>query len=74
MSEGMRELPVIQRGEKEQRPSCSGCEKGCCGALGIRSGAEKEEVYRNLFIYLTMGAAVIIGTLVLRALFSYIAG
>ncbi len=75
MSETMNELPVIQKTtEKENKSSgCDGCEtKGCCGALGIRAGAEKEEVYRNVAIYITMGVVVIVGAYVLKNLISLI--
>ncbi|WP_300606471.1 hypothetical protein [Methanohalophilus sp.] len=75
MSKHMSELPVIQKPSENEKKSssCDGCNtKGCCGALGIRSGAEKEEVYRNVAIYVTIGIVVIIGAYILKSLMSLI--
>ncbi|ATU07446.1 hypothetical protein [Methanohalophilus portucalensis] len=72
MSDKMKKLPVIQRPEpKEETPSCGGCNsKGNCNHWGIRPGSEKEEVYRNVLIYLTMGIVIIITALLIKALIS----
>ncbi|MDK2827082.1 MAG: hypothetical protein PWQ63_638 [Methanolobus sp.] len=55
-------VPVLNttsnKNEKEY-PACSTCAKGgCCGGFGIKAGSEKEVVYRNIFLYLGMGAIV----------------
>jgi hypothetical protein len=72
MSDNMKKLPVIQRpASEEERPSCGGCDsKGNCNHWGIRPGSEKEEVYRNVLIYLTMGIVIIIAALLIKALLS----
>ncbi|MDD2439984.1 MAG: hypothetical protein PHD41_07230 [Methanosarcinaceae archaeon] len=38
------------------------CE-GCAGALGVKAGSEKEVVFRNVAIFLTIVLVVILGTL-----------
>lgn len=72
MPDSMKKLPVIQRQEPEEKtPSCGGCDsKGNCNHWGIKPGSEKEEVYRNVLIYLTMGIVVIIAALLIKALLS----
>ncbi|MBP2030731.1 hypothetical protein J2755_001679 [Methanohalophilus levihalophilus] len=75
MSEHMNELPVIQKSSQDEKKSsaCDGCEtKGCCGALGIRAGAEKEEVYRNLTIYLILLVVIVVGAYILKNLMSLV--
>jgi hypothetical protein len=71
MPDNMKKLPVIQRPKpkEEEAPSCGGCDsKGNCNHWGIRPGSEKEEVYRNILIYITMGIVIIITALLIRAL------
>ncbi|WP_129598264.1 hypothetical protein [Methanohalophilus profundi] len=74
MSDKMKKLPVIQRPEPEEKEkvsACGGCDsKGKCNHWGIKLGSEKEEVYRNVLIYLTMGIVIIITALLIKALMS----
>jgi hypothetical protein len=72
MSDKTKKLPVIQRPEPEEKtPSCGDCDsKGNCNHWGIRPGSEKEEVYCNVLIYLTMGIVIIITALLIKALLS----
>ncbi len=56
-------IPVLNnapdKNEKEN-PACNTCGKGgCCGGFGIKAGSEKEVVYRNIFLYLVMGAIIL---------------
>lgn len=47
---------------------------GCPGSLGIRPGSEKDVVYQNVAIYLTLAVVIVLGTFmasrVLNMLFS----
>ena len=45
---------------------CSTPCEGCGGALGIKAGSEKDVVYRNVAIYLSVAVAIILGTLVMQ--------
>lgn len=40
--------------------------KGCGGALGIKIGSEKDVVYRNVAIYLSIAVVIILGTFVMQ--------
>ncbi len=43
---------------------CSTPCEGCGGALGIKIGSEKDVVYRNVAIYLSIAVVIILGTFV----------
>jgi len=45
---------------------CSTPCEGCGGALGIKAGSEKDVVYRNVAIYLSVAVAIILGTLAMQ--------
>lgn len=45
---------------------CSTPCEGCGGALGIKAGSEKDVVYRNVAMYLSIAAAIILGTLAMQ--------
>jgi len=40
--------------------------KGCGGALGIKIGSEKDVVYRNVALYLSIAVIIILGTFVMQ--------
>ncbi|WP_094227869.1 hypothetical protein [Methanolobus psychrotolerans] len=51
-------IPLLntQEPETQNNSACSSCGAGgCCGGFGIKAGSEKEVVFRNIFIYMTMG-------------------
>jgi hypothetical protein len=47
-----------EKSESNSNASCSSCGGGCCGGLGIKAGSEKDVVFRNVFLYLAMGAII----------------
>ncbi|WMW24514.1 hypothetical protein RE474_10520 [Methanolobus sediminis] len=65
-------IPVLNKASEanyKENPACSTCGKGgCCSGFGITAGSEKEVVYRNVFLYLSMGA-IIFGATYLSILF-----
>ena len=51
-------IPVLnnQEAENKKENACTSCATGgCCGGFGIKAGSEKDVVFRNIFIYMTMG-------------------
>lgn len=56
---------VIRSPPREINLGC-GCGSASCescpGSLGIKAGSEKDVVYRNVFIYLTIAVVILIGT------------
>jgi hypothetical protein len=71
-------LPVLNSRpgiEKKKSPSCNACGTcGCKGGLGIKQGSEKEEVFRLIFLYLTMGIIIFVVSYVIMRLLSVING
>ncbi|WP_406655693.1 hypothetical protein V7O62_07870 [Methanolobus sp. ZRKC2] len=69
-------LPVLNK--NPQKPSnkniaCNSCGSGgCSGGFGIKPGSEKEEVYRNIFLYVAMGAIMFIVAYLITKLLSFI--
>ncbi|WP_370573290.1 hypothetical protein [Methanomethylovorans sp.] len=61
-------LPVVQKENKavlsHPGTGCGGCGSKSCkgGGMGIYPGSEKEVVYRNIFLYATMGLIIFITT------------
>jgi hypothetical protein len=55
-------IPLLNKADDESESSsnvsCTSCGGGCCGGLGIKAGSEKEVVFRNIFLYLAMGAII----------------
>ncbi|WMW21519.1 hypothetical protein RE476_08970 [Methanolobus mangrovi] len=51
-------IPVLSNREAETKKesACTSCGAGgCCGGFGIKAGSEKDVVFRNIFVYMTMG-------------------
>jgi len=58
---------------EEENPACNTCRKGgCCGGFGIKAGSEKEVVYRNIFLYLAMGAIIFAVTYLIMQLLAWL--
>ena len=57
-------IPVLNKTSRKpdnQNMACSSCGSGgCSGGFGIKAGSEKEVVYRNIFLYLTMGVVMFV--------------
>lgn len=68
---------VLQNKNKKLEQSnigCAGCGSKTCknGGFGIYPGAEKEIVYRNVFLYISMAIIIFTGTYLLIQLFTKI--
>lgn len=65
-------IPVINKTSqkpKNQNIACTSCGSGGChGGFGIKAGSEKEVVYRNIFLYLTMGIVMFVVAYVITRL------
>ena len=55
-------IPLLNKEDIEPQKnesSCSSCGSGgCCGGFGIKAGSEKDVVFRNIFLYVTMGVII----------------
>lgn len=54
-------IPVlnIQESDNQSESACTSCGAGgCCGGFGIKAGSEKDVVFRNIFMYMTMGTII----------------
>lgn len=72
-------IPVLNREEIEKTGNtasgaCSSCSGGCCGGFGIKAGSEKNIVYRNIFLYMTMGIVMFVVAYLLTRVLSLIIG
>ncbi|MBN2110921.1 MAG: hypothetical protein JW705_07560 [Methanosarcinaceae archaeon] len=69
-------LPVIDKTSRDpgnKNTTCGSCSSGRCrGGFGIRPGSEKEEVYWNIFFYLTMGMVMFVAAYLITRLLSAI--
>lgn len=54
-------IPVLnnQESDKQSKSACTSCGTGgCSGGFGIKAGSEKDVVFRNIFMYVTMGIII----------------
>jgi hypothetical protein len=78
MSDETKSIPVMTyTGAKDN--SCITSQKGCgnchtCHSLGIKAGSEREVVYRNVLMYLTVGVVMVVATLIFMKILTAIFG
>jgi hypothetical protein len=70
-------IPLVDKTKTEtQNTSCTSCTScdggGCCGGFGIKAGSEKDVVFRNIFLYLTMGLIIFTVTYLATKLLAWI--
>ncbi|MCG7851294.1 MAG: hypothetical protein MIO92_02120 [Methanosarcinaceae archaeon] len=78
MSDETKPIPVMTR-TGSWNNSCATTSKGCgdchtCHSLGIKAGSERNVVYRNVAMYLTVGVAMVVATLVFMKILTAIFG
>ncbi len=76
MSDNKIIIPVINKRSQEKSDNNSACTScatgGCSGGFGIKAGSEKEVVYRNIFLYLSMGIIIFVVAYLMTRLLSII--
>ncbi|TQD28206.1 hypothetical protein [Methanolobus vulcani] len=69
-------IPLFDKTETENQntscTSCTSCGGGCACGLGIKAGSEKEVVFRNIFLYITMGVIIFTVTYLATKLLAWI--
>ncbi|MBP1910057.1 hypothetical protein [Methanolobus bombayensis] len=69
-------IPLLNKSEVETETdsnvACNSCGGGCCGGMGIKAGSDKEVVFRNIFLYVGMGAIIFIVAYLATKLISWI--
>lgn len=78
MSDGTKSIPIMTHTGTTNN-SCVTAPKGCgnchsCHSLGIKAGSERNVVYRNVLMYLTVGASMVVATLVFMRILTAIFG
>ena len=78
MSDKTKQIPVMTYKEAENN-SCITSAKGCgschtCHTLGIKAGSERNVVYRNVLMYLTVGVVMVLATLIFMRILTAILG
>jgi len=77
MSDETKTIPMVTPTKPADTCStgCGSCHSaGCTGSLGIVAGSEKNIVYRNVFIYTTMGVVMVVVTFILMKVLTAIFG
>ena len=78
MSDGTKPITVMMHKGAEDN-SCITSAKGCgschtCHTLGIKAGSERNVVYRNVLMYLTVGVVMVVATLIFMRILTAILG
>ena len=65
-------VPVLNKTSQDRsdrKIACNSCSSGGChGGFGIKPGSEKDVVFRNIFLYLTMGIVMFVVAYVITRL------
>ncbi|TGC06753.1 hypothetical protein [Methanolobus halotolerans] len=69
-------IPVLNKRSEDpnnKNLACNSCGSGGChGGFGIKPGSEKEEVFRNIFLYLSMGIVIFVVAYLITRILSLI--